>query len=549
VRKHLIWVCMAAVSLSPLAHALEARGIVFEDLNLNGSQDSGEPGISDVRVSDGYQITTTDNAGQWQLDIEDEAVIFVVKPRGYATEVTNSNVPQFYYIHQPKGSPAGLRYQGIQPTGPLPEKINFPLRKQVEPTTFEAILLADTQPQTEVEIDYIRDRVVSELIGTDAKFGMTMGDVMYDDLSLFPRMNAIIGQVGVPWYNVPGNHELNLLAENDKYALETFKSHFGPPYYSFEYGGAHFFVLDNIEYHGNGESDPGDVRGNGGYIANIGKRQLKWLERELAYVPEDALVFVAMHSPLETYISEGDGVTTQDRRKLFKLLSGRRHLYSVAGHTHTTEHLYFGKEDGFSGPGKFHHHVLTTVSGSWWSGPFDETGVPSTWQRDGTPNGYHILEVDGSDVSVRFKGAGRSADYQMRVMYDVAHHGTRVDGLRDFRQGELFDGRIGVSRVHAASVLVNVFDGGPKTQVFFSVDGADELPMKLTRRNDLLINEMWAKRPEEKKSFVQVAPSSHLFEADLPDDLEVGVYTLSVRAVDEFGRTHHAHSILEITGN
>ena len=35
---------------------------------------------------------------------------------------------------------------------------------------------------------------------------------------------------------------------------------------------------------------------------------------------------------------------------------------------------------------------------------------------------------------------------------------------------------------------------------------------------------------------------------DLPDDLQPGVYTLSVRAVDEFGRTHHAHSILEITG-
>ena len=38
---------------------------------------------------------------------------------------------------------------------------------------------------TDAEIDYIRDDVVAELIGTEAKFGMTMGDVTYDDMSVF----------------------------------------------------------------------------------------------------------------------------------------------------------------------------------------------------------------------------------------------------------------------------------------------------------------------------------------------------------------------------
>ncbi len=525
-----------------------ATGTVFEDKNGNGILDSGEPGVSSVRVSDGLQITETDENGSWNLEIAEEAVIFIVKPRGYATAITASQIPQFYYIHQPKGSPPGLRYLGIEPTGPLPAQINFALTKQDEPTVFEAILLADTQPETEVEVDYIRDRVVAELIGTNAKFGMTMGDITFDDMSLFPRLIDIIGQVGVPWYNVPGNHELNLLAEDDQYSLETFKRYFGPPYYSFEYGGAHFIVLDNIEYKGNGESDPGDIRGSGGYIANVGKRQLKWLERELEYIPEDALVFLAMHSPLETYVSDGPGVTTKDRRALFKLLSGRPNLYSVAGHTHTTEHLYFGPEDGFRGPGKLHHHVLSTVSGSWWSGPFDEEGIPTTWQRDGTPNGYHILEVDGADAKVRFKGAGRASDYQMRIMYDVHHHGIRADGMRDFRHGELLDGRMSVTQVPAASVLVNLFDGGPNSKVFFSVAGRQEIEMQLSLRIDPMIDEMWKRNPDSKKSFVNAAVSSHLFEADLPDDLGAGTYTLSVRAVDEFGRTHHAHSILEITG-
>ncbi|MEM7077593.1 MAG: calcineurin-like phosphoesterase family protein [Pseudomonadota bacterium] len=527
--------------------ALAATGVVYEDSNGNGTLDAGEPGIADVRVSDGNKIVETDADGRWRLDIGAQAVIFITKPAGYQVAVNAQQIPQFYYIHQPAGSPPQLRFPGVEPTGPLPDSINFGLRRQEEPAVFEALLFADTQPQTEVELDYIRDKIITELLGTTAQFGMTLGDIMFDDLALFPRYLDIIAQLGIPWYNVPGNHELNMFAENDEDSLETFKRYFGPPYYSFEFGGAHFVVLDNIEYQGHGESDPGDVRGSGGYIANFGARQLAWLKRELAFVPKDKLVFLAMHSPLETYAGTSKGSTTQDRKALFRLLSGRENLYAVAGHTHTTEHHYFDEDDGFRGPEPFHHHVLSTVSGSWWSGPFDENGLPTTWQRDGTPNGYHILEVDGVDAKVRFKAAGKPADFQMRIMYDVHYHGLRKDGLRDFRHGELFDGRMGIDHVPAAQVLVNLFDGGPKSRVFFRVGSGAEIEMQRVVRRDPMIMEMWARDGDEKKSWVEATPSSHIWSADLPDDLVAGVHTLSVRAVDEFGRTHHGHSILEIT--
>ncbi|MCZ6711562.1 MAG: calcineurin-like phosphoesterase C-terminal domain-containing protein, partial [Gammaproteobacteria bacterium] len=404
------WVTgIALILLGALAHGADSiSGKVFEDLNLNGSWESGEPGVAGVRVSNGVDVVVTDGAGDYRLKVRNEAIIFLTKPRGYATPVNEHQIPQFFYIHQPGGSPEGLRYPGIEPTGPLPEAINFPLIKREEPSRFEVILFADTQPQTEVELDFIRDDVIAELIGTSASFGMTMGDIMFDEMSLFPRYNALVSKVGIPWYNVPGNHEINLLAADDRYALETFKRYFGPPYYAFEFAQALFVVLDNIEYQGNGESDPGDVRGNGGYIANFGKRQLAWLKEELKHVPEERLVFLAMHAPLATYLNDGPGVTTADRRELFKLLAGRPNLYAVAGHTHTTEHRYFGEDDGFRGPGKLHHHVLATVSGSWWSGPFDPRGIPTTDQRDGTPNGYHVLEVQGTDLSVRYKAAGYS---------------------------------------------------------------------------------------------------------------------------------------------
>jgi hypothetical protein len=341
---------------------------------------------------------------------------------------------------------------------------------------------------------------------------------------------------------------MNLLATDDRYALETFKSHYGPTYYAFEYADAAFFVLDNIDYQGDGEVDPGDLRGTGGYVARIGAAQMAWLEAELAHVPEDKLVFLAMHSPLETYLGDAPGMNTQDRRQLFRLLSHRRHLYAVAGHTHTTEHHYFDAEDGFTGPTPFHHHVLTTVSGSWWSGPLDERGVPVTEQRDGTPNGYHVLEIDGVDLKVRYKAAGRPADYQMRIVFDVAHHAPGGDIARDFRPGELIDGRLTVDEVPAADVYVNLFDGGPRSKVELSVEGRGPIPMERVFRVDPATDELFHRNAATIKPWVKAQPSSHLFVADLPDDLGPGTYTVTVRAVDEFGRAHHGHRVLEILG-
>ena len=526
-----------------------ATGVVFRDDDGDGRRSPREPGLVDVRVSNGREVVLTDADGRYAIAAGDEAVLFITKPAGYATPVDANMLPQFYYVHQPAGSPPGLRYPGIPPTGPLPDAVNFPLRERPEPSLFQAILFADTQPQTEKELDYIRDEVVAELIGTEAVFGMTMGDIAYDDLSLLPRLNSIIAQIGVPWRNVPGNHELNLMAAHDRHSLETFKRIYGPPYYAFEYGDAVFFVLDNIFYQGGGEVTADNVRGNGGYVAKFDERQLHWLANELAHVPKERLLFLAMHAPLETFLAEGVGVNTANRRDLFKLLADRPHLYAVAGHTHTTEHRYFGKEDGFEGPTPFHQHILATVSGSWWSGPFDERGMPTTDQRDGTPNGYHLLEVDGVQVKVRFKAAGAPADHQMRIMIDAHHHSRRPDGLRDFRPGELLDGRLSVDQVPAAAIYVNLFDGGPNSKVTFSVNGSQPAQMQRVEQKDPWMQELMARHADTKKSWVQPVPSSHLWAADLPDDLTPGTYTLSVEAVDEFGQSHHAHRILEIEGS
>ena len=56
---------LAAGSLGPAcAHAATARGVVYEDLNENGVRDAEEPGVPDYRVSNGRDITLTDEEGR-----------------------------------------------------------------------------------------------------------------------------------------------------------------------------------------------------------------------------------------------------------------------------------------------------------------------------------------------------------------------------------------------------------------------------------------------------------------------------------------------------
>ena len=169
-------------------------------------------------------------------------------------------------------------------------------------------------------------------------------------------------------------------------------------------------------------------------------------------------------------------------------------------------------------------------------------------QRDGTPNGWHVLEIDGVEATVRFQAAGHPADHQMRIVFDTTHHGNRDVLRRDFRHGELLDGRMSVDAVAAAAIFVNVFDGGPKTQVSFSVAGRPPVEMTRVDQLDPFVQESFQRNRDTIKSWIQPSASSHLWTADLPDDLGPGTYTVTVDVVDEFGRGHHGHRVLEITG-
>jgi len=541
----------AAVSaVAPLGRGLAAdggtvTGIVYE--GRGARRQPGDPGIAGVLVSNGREVARTDADGRYTLPVEDESIIFVVKPTGYAVPHDDDMLPRFYYIHQPKGSPQSLnlRFRGIEPTGPLPASVDFALTRVDEPTAFDVVVFTDPQPESQAEVDFIRDDVVCGLIGSTAAFGITTGDIMFDDLSLYPRLNRIVGQIGLPWYNIGGNHDLNYEAPDRTYSRETFKRVYGPPWYAFEHGGALFLMLDNVDYLG---FDPARPRQGGRYEGRFGRRQLAFVANVLAAWPADRLVVVCMHIPLRNYLTPAEASTnTADRAELLKLLSGRAGTLSLSGHTHTTEHHYLGAEDGFTGAEPHHHHVMTAVSGSWWSGPFDHRGIAVADSRDGSPNGYHVLSIDGARCTTRFQPAnGRS---QMRIVLDSEFHGHSREVYRDFRMRQLLGSPIPQDSAFATKVVVNVFDGGPRTSVEYRIGRRDPVRMERVTRPDPFVEEEFARNQATKKPWVEAEPSSHVWEARLPGDLPAGTHCVAVRAVDEYGREHRDHLVIELTAD
>ena len=515
-------------------------GVVFEDRSGTGKRQPDDPGISGVLVSNGRDVVRTGGDGRYTLPVRDETIVFVIKPAGYAVPVDHSvMLPRFYYIHQPKGTPThlGLRDRGIEPTGQLPGSVDFALKKADEPTRFDVLLFTDPHADSPAAIDFIRTDVVNSLIGTKAAFGMTLGDLMSDDLSLYERYNRIIGQIGIPWHNISGNHDLNFESSDRKYSRETFKRIFGPGYYAFEYGGALFLMLDNVDYLGNGK-----------YQGRFGKQQLAFVSLVLNETPADRLVVAAMHIPLRTYLDPNDPtINTSDGSELLKLL-GDRPSVSFSGHTHTAEHHYFNSENGNPGSAPHHHHVTTALSGSWWSGPYDHRGVAVADSPDGNPNGFHVLSVDGHRYTTRYCPAKESEARQMRIVLDGELRGgrTTIDG--DCRMGRLFGSPISQDRACMTDVVVNVFDGGPRTVVEYRIGKFGPVRMKRERRPDPFVQEVFDKNQATKKPWAEVALCSHIWVARLPADLEPGTHRIMVRVIDEYGREHHDRLCFEVIG-
>ena len=592
-------------SVETLGRAADAtaRGTVFIDANRNSRLDEGERGLEGAMVSNGREVALTDAHGRYELPAYDDMNLFLTKPAGHDAPVSEEMVPQFFYIHKEKGSPP-LRFGGIAPTGPLPAEINFPLIETGDDTRFEVLVFGDTQAYSNREVGHVR-QTVGELLEnrdlSDVEALIFAGDMLGDDLSLFPRLKGVVAVGETPQYYVPGNHDIDFDAPSDQHSLDTFRREWGPEYYSFDVGRVHFVVLDNVRYPCNGV-DPHafcDPEGKPGYNGVVHDRQMAWLEADLAHVPQDHLVVLNTHIPLQTYTNNTAARHQTDNFARIVQVVGERPALGLSGHTHTTENLspgtgYEGWEENTGlASAPFRLLVAGAVSGAWWQGDLGADGVPHATQASGSPRGYYSIAFDGADYVETYYAFGRPEGERMHASFNTPRYRDWAERLFVYAEDRdaLADAEPSVTRSDLGDmymitaedlrkgtwVAVNLWDGSAESRVSIRIDGggpigaartqegrgeakragpewSDPLALALqSTQSDMAIRStLGGDRTAGYQAFKGTVHagvpgpfprgnlsdnSQHLWRADLPSALPPGAHTLSVEATDRHGRT------------
>lgn len=517
----LLFIFLSGISVSSQNFV---KGFVYHDLNSNQKKDINEPGIGQVPVSNGLDVALTDDNGEYTLPLSQDDIIFVIKPAGYSLPINEQNLPLFYYIHKPLGSPP-LNYRGVDPTGMLPESVDFALYAEKESDKFEVLLFGDPQPYTRKELDFFDQRIVSELYSsTKFSFGISMGDLVGDNPDLFEPYTEIIRKIGIPWHNVIGNHDMNFDIIADSLSDESFERVFGPSTYSFNVGNTHFIILKNIL-----RPDPRNPDRKG-YWGGFTQKQFSFLENDLKYVPKDHLIVLAFHIPIWEGYVDHDIFRDGDRDRLFTLLKEYPHTLSISAHSHIQNNKWMTKGDDWKQDTPHHHFNLGTTSGSWYRGELDSLGIPVSVMADGTPQGYAQLQIDNNQYNIKYKAAGYDMHHQMNI-----HH-PKV---------------IGQAKKSLSNIFVNFFMGSEKDAVMFRVDEGEWIPMNYSIELDpgyLHLLHKWdftdkvipGRRPADARE------CRHLWKAILPSNLDVGEHFIEIKAKDMLGNIYFGKSVYRI---
>ena len=472
--------------------ATEVAGVVYEDANGNGARDAAEAPIEGVAVSNGRAIVRSAADGTYAIDTSPGDVVFAVKPAGRAFGRRGNGLPAFWTADDTGRFDIGLSPRhGAR--GPM-----------------QVLLFTDPQVKSLQDVGYYRDDIVAPLQGTGARLGLALGDIVDDDLSLYPALNRVTATLGLPWLHIAGNHDLDAGASTDEASLATFRRTFGPDTVAWEEAGATFIGLDDVV------ATPGQ---RPAYVGGLREDQFAFLEAYLPTVPKNRLLVLGAHIPFFDTAAPGAPPTfrTADRERLFAMLRDFPHVLLLSGHTHNQRHVFHDAGDGWHGARPLHEYNVGAACGAFWSGVKDAAGIPDSIMSDGTPNGYAMLTVgQGGDYALAWHNARDPRDVQIGL------HAPKV-----LRRGAY----------PAWGVYANVYMGMDDSLVEFRVDDGDWQPMRKVLQADpaLLVENMRDDLAEDLRGYdrsPEAAPSAHLWRGALPTDLAVGEHVVEVRFMD-----------------
>ncbi|MCD0488161.1 calcineurin-like phosphoesterase family protein [Pedobacter sp. MC2016-14] len=347
---------------------------------IKGKVTASGKGIKDVVISDGYSVALTDTNGNYSIAPHQKAEsLFMSTPAGYEFK-TDYNVVRQYEV---LGSKNQYDFK-LKALNKKDDKHNF-------------IIWADPQVKNKKDVKQMMDTSVPDTLdvikslGKDALVhGICVGDIVWDNHALYPDYNEAVAEMGIPFFQALGNHDMDYRMGGDETSDKTFKLNYGPTYYSFNRGKAHYVVLDNVRY-------LGTERNYDGYIS---EEQLAWLAKDLQYIAKDQLLIINLHIPVYNQV--------KNNKDFYAVLEGFKNVHIMSGHTHYNANNITN--------GIFEHNH-GTVCGAWWTGPICE---------DGTPRGYAVYEVNGNKLKWYYKSTGFPKEHQIKLYADRLTNQTRV---------------------------------------------------------------------------------------------------------------------------
>lgn len=447
--------------------------------------------LAGVAVSDGEQVVLSDARGNYKLTGRlRDSLVFVSVPSGYKAPAKGV-VPQFF-----------ARVSGKNPTA------DFALERLPDGTKWRVVVCNDihlaNRPEkgdiAQFRAGFAADmQRLEPLPGTEtcivALGDMTTDKWWYKNRFGLPEYLREMERIGLPVFHCMGNHDHDIRGgATDRSRAGAYRRLFGPTDYSFNPGGTHWVVTDNIDSYGpldeNGEADYRQIR------EKFTPEQLEWLKRDLAVVSKNTPVVFCTHAPLHRYtgvdaLKEGCG------REVVRLLSRFREVLILTGHTHLNYNVQVT-------PRMLEHNNVSTSGSAWETAGV--CGVNLT--RDGTPAGYLQCDIADGRISWHYVPCG----------------GDRLTG--QFRTYDLnripaeYGGEAGSN-----AVLLNIFNWDPAWKVSVRENGR-EIPVKRIWTTDPLYSKAAIGSPLMRAPSLRPIRSSHIFRAqtatpDAPIEIEV----------------------------
>lgn len=446
-----------------------------------GIVSSAGVGVENVVVSDGAEVTVTNEKGIYQLKSAKKwGYVFISVPSGY--EVPSVGVlPQFH--------------RALKNSADVVERADFKLEKVDGQDSYKIFMLGDMHLANRTGDLGQFAQFTSDLTDYmtrhkgEKMYALTLGDMTWDlywysNSYYFPQyLNTVNSQIkNLQIFHTMGNHDNDFQTRSDYDAAVKYVDQICPTYYSFNIGKVHYVVMDDIDC----SSYDGTESRN--YVKSLSAEQLDWLAKDLSHVDKTTPVVVAMHAQVFYPTTSGfkidhDPVNTL---RLFDILDGYTVRF-VTGHTHK---LFNVTPDAPIVDGhNFREYNSGSVCASWWWSGNLTPGIHIG--TDGTPGGYGIWDVTGTDFQCLYKSTGWPEEYQFRS-YDLNNvHFSMADV-------PLMPSDISASVKNAYMQYVNAYPQNNDNEVLINIWNWNSdwtLSVVDEKRKTLPYTEVWAYDP------------------------------------------------------